>query len=143
MTATVNDGSGTSQLQWQVYDLVLLWQDIAGATQLSYTTGTLNSGTHSYRARVLQGEGCLAYSDSVTINVVPDPIVTISVNDDVICDGGVVVFNSTVSGGTGPAVYQWQLRDGSNNWVNIGGANADTLESDVLLTGTHRYRRLS
>ena len=72
-----------------------------------------------------------------TINVLPAPTLSITVNDASICDGGTALLTAVVSGGT-ISNYQWQQLVGGN-WTNVG-TNQSTYTTPALTTGTYTYR---
>jgi hypothetical protein len=135
---TVTGGAGTNAYQWQTL-VAGNWLDVASANSINYTTPILVTGTYTYRLLVTQDAGCSAASAGITLNVTPDPQVFISVNDDEICNGGTVTFDSEVVGGAGGNTYQWQ-QNISGNWVNISGANSPGYTTPVLATGSYSYR---
>ena len=120
MTAHLND--------WNADQLVYQWSDangiIPGATDLTYTT----SESGSYKIVVTQlTSGCTATSDAVVVEVRPEPVVTVTPDFDVICDGGQVLLNAAVEGGAGEFSYVWY-----RNEVQIEGANLPYLNDSPL-----------
>jgi len=103
-------------------------------------TGTslvVNPGvTTTYYARTYNS-GCGNFSDqcqSVTVNVVTDPTVTITGAADV-CVGGSVTLTANVSGGIGSIIsYQW-TRNGSN----VGGNSSTYTTDNSLPAGNYAY----
>ena len=138
-TASVSGGAGTSSYQWQ-FNNSGTWEDISGATALNYSTALLNAGTFEYRVVVTQNSGCSTTSDPLAVNVVADPIATVSADDTGICEGGTVTLSSVISGGTGTTSYQWQYNNPGTGWTNIGGATGATYDVTLLNAGDFEYR---
>src|SRR5690606_9994573 len=115
LTATVSGGTGASNFQWQQL-ISGTWTNV-GSNQATYTSGALTTGTYTYRVVVTQNAGCEVASANAVITVVTDPTVSVTANDNTICDGGTAILTATVSGGAGSASYQWQQLV-SGNWTN-------------------------
>ena len=139
-TATVSGGNGTTNYQWEYNNPVSGWETLAGETSDTYTTGPLPIGTHEYRVQIVQDAGCAVESAPISVVVVADPTVSVSADDQEICDGGTVTISSIVSGGAGSSNYQWQEETSPGNWSNIGGATASSYTTPVLTTGDYNYR---
>ena len=120
LTAHLNDWNADQlTFQWYKNDVV-----IPGATDLTYTT----SESGSYKIVVTQlTSGCTATSDAVVVEVRPEPVVTVTPDFDVICDGGQVLLNAAVEGGVGDFSYVWY-----RNGVQIEGANLSYLNDSPL-----------
>ena len=120
LTAHLNDWNADQIVyQWYKNDVV-----IPGATDLTYTT----SESGSYKIVVTQlTSGCTATSDAVVVEVRPEPVVTVTPDFDVICDGGQVLLNAAVEGGVGEFSYVWY-----RNGVQIEGANLSYLNDSPL-----------
>ena len=103
----------------------------------SFTTPTLTTGSYNYRLLITQGSGCSDESNTINIQVVNDPVATIS-GDNLICENEFVVISSTVTGGAAPFVYHWQLLQGSD-WVDVGSTNP-TFNTGSLPAATYSYR---
>ena len=139
LTAAVGGGSGAASFQWQTNSSGS-WTDIGGATSSTYMTPSLTAGQYFYRVQVTQDEGCEVVSDSILVNVVLDPVVTVFAADGQICDQGIAAILSTVTGGTGPTMYQWQYDTAAGNWIDLPGAVGSALITPILEVGTHRFR---
>ncbi len=123
--------------------------DISGANSATFDAGVLTSTT-SYVRKVTSGS-CTAYSNIVTITVVADPSVGApTFTNSTICAGGSTVASSTVSGGTGTLIYQWQYYNWSswNNVVNgtptgatyLGATTTSLTISGTTAANSHQYR---
>ena len=138
-TSTVTGGTGGNSYQWQNNDPVNGWVDIPGATASTYSTGPLAIGSFEYRLIVTQNDGCSAVSNELTITVVAAPLVSVSVDDSEICEGGTATFTATVSGGPGGTTYQWQFNS-SGTWGDIAGATSNVYSVNLINAGTFEYR---
>ncbi len=67
-SANPSGGAGGHSYQWQKKEGSASWQDISGATSLSYTPGVLTTTT-SFRRRVNDSECARAYSNEHTVKV--------------------------------------------------------------------------
>lgn len=137
LTATPSGGTGTPHYQWQQF-ISGSWTNV-GTDQNTYSTGLLNTpGSYQYRVILTQNSGCEATSAGTTITVTTDPGVTVTSNDDSICEGGTVTFTANVTGGAGTPHYQWQ-RLVSGSWTNVG-TDQNTYTTPPLLIGSHQFR---
>jgi gliding motility-associated-like protein len=68
---------------------------------------------------------CLSNIDSITINIIPDPLLTLQpVLDTTICVGGNYSFSIGVSGGAGGPNFQWyQINTTTLDTLTLGSAN--------------------
>ncbi|MFZ1703453.1 MAG: gliding motility-associated C-terminal domain-containing protein, partial [Saprospiraceae bacterium] len=69
-------------------------------TNKDYVTSALMEGTHTFRrvyTVTVNGKECVYNSNTIQINVFPEPTATIT-GDDSVCEGGIVTF--TASGGS-------------------------------------------
>ncbi|MDX1410115.1 MAG: hypothetical protein R3330_18320, partial [Saprospiraceae bacterium] len=133
-------GVGASTIQWQEEIATNIWQNIAGANGLTYTTDPLSTDTYNYRVQVSQGNGCLTTSDEISINVVPDPTLTISTPEPNICVGGEITISSNLNGGTGPIHYQWQEEIATNTWVDLVDDTLSSLTINFTTADSYTYR---
>ena len=137
LTATLNDWNA-DMLTYQWYDGTTL---IPGATQLSYTVAP-TVGVHKYNIQIDQLTSlCHATSDTVKVEVVADPTITITyaANQYTVCDGYQVDLTTTVTGGVaGGEVYTWYR----NGQVIEGATSATYSEVVSALNGeptTYNY----
>ena len=85
------------------------WNPITGSNSV-YCPPNSPVGSTNYSVGVVQtGIGCSSNSiNSITVNIVPDPIVTITGITDA-CIGAIIPLSTTVTGGIGSVInYQWQ-----------------------------------
>jgi len=149
---TTNETNGTKQAypdgvptitgyQWQVTtDTGTIWTNIAGATNMSYTPGTLTStGLIEYR-RIVDGDACTPVNDTVGIAFITvnptSPAPTVS-NNSPICSGQTLqltadsVVGATYSW-TGPNGYTSTLR--TPTIVNATAAVAGVYQCTTITT---------
>ena len=141
--STATGGTPTLLYQWQSStNGTSGWTDISGATTTNYTPLSITDAITYYRIIVsATGNGCGQDTSAiVTATVVKDPVVSIVANDSLICTTETVNFNTTVTGGTGAATYQWQISTDSLAWTDISGATSATYTTTPLLAT--RYFRV-
>ncbi len=115
------------------------------STQTSPTKVYGTDGTYNIRLIATSNQNCIdSVQQTVTIN--PDISNNTIASNQGICAGfapdslkqtGI----TTISGGSGTFVYQWQNSTDSLNWSNIGGATSAAYQPPVL-TDTTWYRRI-
>ncbi len=132
-TANLNDNNATNlTYQWSDNN-----GDIAGATQATYTTPVLTSANeYNYKVTVTQTTtGCTA-TDSNSVVVVADPVVTVSVDTAAMCVGGSVQVTATVTGGlsTDNVTFSWKV-----NGINVPGVTGDTYYDNLNTAGIYNY----
>ena len=106
-------------------DLVYRWYandvELYGATEATYTT--VMNATTVFKVVVDQiTSGCSDF-DEFTVTVEEDPVIAITIDEPVICEGGEVVLTATITEGgvAGGEVYRWYKND-----VLVEGATAAT-----------------
>jgi hypothetical protein len=142
LTASLMGGSNNVSIQWQINNSG--WSDIAGQTSLTYLPSTAVVGTIQYRVRVIDiSSGCSEpFSNIVSVTVQPQPTVTISIDNPLVCVTGTALITSTVLNGTGNLSYQWQSSpNGTNSWINVAvNGNNSTYAPLTNVAGTTYYR---
>ena len=142
-----NDGlpnSGTYSYQWQMKDSSGKWNNITGATDSTFTPGSVQA---SQEVRVqlsytdLQGTTESLDSAAVTVaNVNDTPTGTITISGTAQEDSELSVDTSALADVDGlpdssTYSYQWQVKDSSDKWNNITGATASTFTPSDAQTG--------
>lgn len=143
---TVAGGNGAGLGENQLSDPVGLFLDASGNIYASdYLKNSIQKWTQgysidsiyipstpgSYGAVVTNSSGCSATSNSITINPVVTPMVTITASDTSVCTGSTITLRATsVNGGTNPS-YQWQV-----NGHDVEGAIAALYTTDTFKTGS-------
>jgi len=121
VNVTTNFG-GLPTYQWYYY-LNGYWKIATGFTGPTLLTNP--PYTRDYKVRVYcPGAPCAySFSEVITVQVVPDPVVVIQPLGRNICVGGSHTMNIGVAGGL-DNTYQWQSSTDLVSWHNIPGANA-------------------
>lgn len=139
-------GSGAGlTYQWQLsIDGGTTFNNIAGATNASYTTAATTASMNGYRYRCVISNGVCAtpgISTAAILTVNTLPSLTAQPASVTLCAGGSNTFSVTATG-TG-ITYQWQLSiDGGATWSNIGGATTASYTVSAVTAGMNgnRYR---
>lgn len=141
LTASYGFGVGTPSYQWYHNGI-----QINGATALSYSPGNFSSvGNEYYSVEInLSGIGCDAvHSDSTTIVVIDDPIITQQPVDASYCQNANNPDSLIVlaSGGFGSYNYQWfsNTSNSTNGGTLIVGATDSIFTPFVNTLGTQYY----
>jgi gliding motility-associated-like protein len=135
-----NPQLGSSAVQWN-----LNGSPISGANQVTYSPNITTAGSYSYSMSVTQSlySGCSATSNSATIIVYSDPVVTSvgSTNYSVCLNQPAPVLTVSVAGGNGIAGYQWYLNTISSNsgGTAISGATSASYQPSSLSIGVFYY----
>ena len=129
-------GSGAYTYQWQLNGV-----NISGEVLSSYEPPQLTTaGTYVYSCVVSDNCGNSISTNTKTINIVADPIVT-ATGGGAVCMGGSKTLNASVSGGTGIMNFQWQSGPSSTGpWTDISGATNPTYSAPTSASGTFFYR---
>jgi hypothetical protein len=131
-TAVPTNGGAAPVYQWQKNSV-----DIAGATNVTYTSAGLISGD-VISCKMTSNQVCAspltATSSGITMTVnsivVPTVAVSISAGSNPTCSGSSVTFTAVpTNGGTAP-LYQWK-----KNTVDIAGATGSTYSTASLVNG--------
>lgn len=148
LTLSVTATGGTPGLNYQWYSSSnnVSFALISGATSSTYGTPALTADTY-YRVDVsATGNGCnLIASNSVLVDVIPDPVVTQQPVGSTICSGATHTMTVVASGNPagGALTYQWQRStNGTTGWANTTGGSGATTASYTTgaLTSNFYYR---
>ncbi|MGB4848215.1 MAG: hypothetical protein WBP41_09880, partial [Saprospiraceae bacterium] len=145
VNSTVLNGSGFYSYQWQSSPTGAggTWSNITNqGNGANYAAPSAVPGTTFYRVIVTDaGSGCgSSVSNAVSVIIVNQPSVTISVNNPIICIGGTSTITSTITNGSGSYAFQWQSSPtGNNPWTNTG-TNSSALNLTGTVAGTTYYR---
>ncbi|MDQ3015304.1 MAG: VWA domain-containing protein, partial [Bacteroidota bacterium] len=147
LTATVTNGSGNYSYQWEFSPDGSSWNNVAsGGNASTYSAPTGATGSIYYRVLLTDnGNGCSnPYSEFVYVIVNAQPVVTINVNNPVICIGGSATITSLVNNGSGTFTYQWQQsNNGSTGWGNVpANGNGSSYNVPSATAGVIWYRLL-
>ena len=108
-TSTVSGGVSPYSYRWYLNDTA-----VPGATASSWTFSPTSTGFYTVYVNVTDNVGATAKSNTADVTVNPQLTVSISPPSATIALGQSVLFNSTVSGGTLPYTYQWDV---NGTWV--------------------------
>lgn len=121
------------------------WDDIAGATARSYTTGATSVAADDgdrYRVVITNPDGSTTSSAAtLRVNAVAvAPAITTQPQDASVAEGATATFTCAASG-TAPA-YQWQRSNDGTNWTAIAGATNASYTTPTAQAGDDgsRYR---
>ena len=111
------------------------WTPVSGATAATYTPLSTTAGSALFRVVVSSsgGLGCNpATSNSVTVSIVADPTVGVTVPTTTVCTGGNITLTANPVGGTGTCSLQWQSSPTSPTaWSPISGATGNTYSTSL------------
>jgi hypothetical protein len=144
LNAVPNNGAGTCTTQWQSSSSASgPWTNIAGATGNSHAASTLVPGIRYYRATYsCSGGGCdMAFSNVVSITVMPAPSIGTQPAGATICSGGTHTLNVAATGGTPALSYQWQSSPDGMAWSALYGYTQSSLTTPPLTA--HTYYRVA
>lgn len=143
-TATGNLGTGSGSYQWQQSSSSTgPFTSISGQTSTSYSAPTGTVGTTYYRVTYsTPGDGCdVATSLVRSVTVVPDPTVSISGTDVIVCTGTGASYTITGNNGTGGATIVWESGPTTTGpWSVISGATTATYNAPTSSVGVTYYR---
>jgi zinc transporter ZupT len=115
---------------------------IGGAALLTASVSGGSSGLTWYRVVITdENSGCSdPISTSVSVLVVEDATVDVSVDNAEVCIGGSAILSAAVSGGSSVFTYQWQDSLSGGSWAAIGGATEMTYSAPTAVSGLTWYR---
>jgi len=118
VTAGITGGSSGLIMQWQSSSNNSVWFNIPGANTNNYAAPTATAGTTWYRITLTDPNGSCAdpTSNSVSVLVVPDPVVNVSIQSAEICVGGSSLLTATITGGSSQQSLQWQSSPNGTTW---------------------------
>jgi len=138
LTANATGGTGTVSYQWQYYSAPN-WIN-TGTNNAVFVTPEMTASTN-YRCQYsASGVDCgTSTSNTVLVNLFPDPSISIAASSTWICTGGTVQLTSTALGGYGAPSFQWYSSANGSDWTAIQGASESTYNSPALSAGIY-YR---
>ncbi len=127
--ANVSPAGVAYNYQWYKDNMIIL-----GATNADYVVNEAARETaYNFTVVVTANAGCNVTAAAPAITVVADPVVTLSINNDIVCVGGTATMTATVDGGVAGVnglngyTYEWHRND-------VTGAIATT--ASYTTTGT-------
>ncbi len=142
-SAPATGGTGTFAYQWESSVDNVTWTPIPGATDATFTPGSLTVTTY-YRRQVRSGPCAIPPSNIVTLSVVPALAAGGIAADQALCAGGTpaaLTSATEASGGTGSVTYQWESSADRVTWAPISGATGPTYAPGALSATTYFRRR--
>ena len=129
-TANLGDNNATNIVyRWSELTGTDTWSPIHGATHRTLTVNPTRA-TSVYKVDVMQTTSECAMTGYDTVYVITAPDIEIALNRSVICSGGEISLNATVTPAQGGS-YQWY-----KNGVQIAGANTARLnDSPIAVDG--------
>jgi hypothetical protein len=126
-----------------LYNLVWYRDNVAVGNGDTYiVTDSARETPYSYHVELVHTAGCGTVSNTVQVNVVPQPNITIEMADAVICEGGVTTLTAMVEGGVdnvnGMGQYTYAWYNNLSAGVLGTGATFTTLPTDAA--GVYVYR---
>src|SRR5688500_10936501 len=120
---TITNGSGVYLYQWQSSPDGSSWAHItSGGTSATYNVPSSVAGTTYYRLLFtdLYSGCCDPVSNAITVVIAEQVELSISVENSIVCLGGVALIVPDIDNGSGVYSYQWQSSpDGNNPWTDI------------------------
>ncbi|MEI6747973.1 MAG: PKD domain-containing protein [Bacteroidota bacterium] len=144
-TSNPSGGDGIYTYQWQESTDNILFVNIPGATNHTYSPGNLTQTTY-YRQIQTSGNGCgSVITNVVTITVLPELIAGIATADQVICANSIpMTLNASApTGGDGFYTYRWQISTDNITFNNIPGATSLSYSPGPLSQTTYYRLRQS
>jgi len=141
-TPTGNNGFFT--YQWQSSTDNVTFNNIPGATAVSYIPPALTVTT--YYRRMVNASSCVAatLSNTVTITIIPvvnnNVIAPPVINSFCASSDPLTITGNTPTGGSGAFAYQWQTSADNVTFADIPGATARDYDPPAILATTY-YRR--
>ena len=134
--------SGVLTQQWESKAGAGTWTAITGETDAGFSPGVLTQTTQYRRVdtSTLNGVACFAYSNTITVEVLPEVAGGTSAADETLCADDIpATINVTSAIGVSG---QWQSSpDGSDPWTDIIGETGTSLSFVVPITETTYFRR--
>jgi hypothetical protein len=126
-TSTVSGGTSPYSYQWYRNGTA-----VSGATSATWTFTPSSTGYYTVYVKVTDAVSEVASSNTIPVTVNATPMVSITPTSATLDLGESQLFNSTVSGGTSPFIYQWYL-DGAA----VSGATSPSWTFAPASTGSY------
>jgi gliding motility-associated-like protein/uncharacterized repeat protein (TIGR01451 family) len=121
---------------WQSSENLVNWTDIPSTNSTTYTSPALSDTTY-FRRRV-RSAGCTdAYSDTITIVVLPELKAPVIAADQILCSGdpaAPLTITTNPAGASGTYARQWQRSADNLSFNDIPSASAETYNPGIMLT---------
>ena len=144
LTATAaSGGNGIYTYQWQSSPDGSTWEDINGATSLTYVPPTLTATI--YYQLVVNSNGAIANTNTATVNVFSPGSITPSyaqINSGT-SPGELTATSATGGACSGSYAYQWQQSTDGVNFTNISGVTTQNYTPAALTANTWFRRQVT
>ncbi len=144
-TSVDASGDGVITYQWLASLDGTSFSNVTGATNPTYTSGTLTADTWFRRQATssLNGRQCTEYAPDILVtvnNLTPGSIS----GTQTICEGGIpAAFTSAPANGDGTITYQWQESIDGTNWNNVAAGGNVEIYVAPALTSDRWYKRIA
>lgn len=112
---------------------------LTGGSATAPTPSTAAAGTFKFYVTQISSAGCVSLPDSITVNVSPSITNNTIGRDTTLCEGSPAIpltSTTTIAGGDGTFVYQWQQSTDGTTWNNIPGASNASYDPGTLAATT-------
>jgi Ig-like domain CHU_C associated len=140
LSATVTNGTGTTNYQWQSSSDNVTFNNIVGATNATFNSGNLTTNQFYKVVVNRSGNGCNSGTSSVSAITVTNPSVTINSIGSKICVGRSATLATTVIPSQNVVGYQWQVSNDNSNWTNISNATNSSFDIPTATISEKYYR---
>jgi gliding motility-associated-like protein len=143
--AAAGGGTGSYTYQWESSPNNATWTAIPGATNLTFAPGAVAATTY-YRRSVTSGACGPAYSNVITITVLPTLSAGSIGSDQSVCAGvapAPLTSSGGASGGTGTYTYQWESSLDNLTWGLEANATNPTFAPGPRAATTYYRRRVT
>jgi RHS repeat-associated protein len=134
-------GNGTYTYQWQSSPDNSTWTNVAGATGLSYTPGTLTATTYFRRTATSNGVSITGATATVTVYAQLAAGTISPASQSINYNTAAATLTGTVAtGGNSTYTYQWQSSPNNSTWTNVAGATGLSYAPGTLAATTYYHR---
>ncbi|AWV98861.1 Ig-like domain-containing protein [Arcticibacterium luteifluviistationis] len=142
LEADTTNGTGTVTYQWFSSSNNSTFTLIPGETDSALTVNTSSVGiTYYYIEATASGSGCgTVRSATATVEVLPVFTVDVSLDDNTVCQNGLVQLVSDTTSGTGTVTYQWYNSTDGSSFSPITDSTNASLYPSTASVDTLYYR---
>ncbi|WP_341227362.1 CUB domain-containing protein [uncultured Arcticibacterium sp.] len=142
LVADTTNGTGTVTYQWFSSSDNSTFTLMPGETDSALTANTSSEGiTYYYIEATASGSGCgTVRSATASVEVLPVFEVDVSLDDNIVCQNGLVQLTSGTTSGTGTVTYQWFSSSDGSSFNPITDSTEATLIPSTASVDTLYYR---